>query len=166
MITLSEPFRLRYMTTTEVETRPCVKCGDTERPKFNRGLCRTCYVQCRKDGVLEEHALPPIKSWNAGHRPEPGKAVVRKDGYSWTYLGEGRGWVPTHRLVMEQELGRPLVKGENVHHKNGVRDDNRPENLELWATAQPYGQRVPQLIEYLVEYHRESVLAALAIDQE
>lgn len=154
-IWLFKPFRIRIMNADL-----CVKCSNPEKERWNRGLCRTCYVRCRKDGILEDFALPPIKAWNKGNRPKVGVEVVQSDGYTRTWV-ESRGWVATHRIVMESILGRPLIKGENVHHKNGMRDDNRPENLELWATSQPPGQRVPQLIDYLVTYHREAVLAAL-----
>lgn len=52
---------------------------------------------------------------------------------------------------MEEMIGRPLLKHENVHHKNGMRDDNRPENLELWSKAQPPGQRVEDKIQWAIE---------------
>ena len=50
---------------------------------------------------------------------------------------------------MEAVLGRELEPTEHVHHRNGDRLDNRPENLELWATGQPNGQRVADLLDWL-----------------
>jgi hypothetical protein len=52
---------------------------------------------------------------------------------------------------METQLGRYLLRGENVHHRNGRRDDNRPENLELWVRGQPNGSRVADAIAWARE---------------
>lgn len=65
------------------------------------------------------------------------------------YLPDGkRVVVKEHRIVMERLLGRELLPGENVHHANGNRADNRPENLELWSSSQPPGQRVSDKVAW------------------
>lgn len=80
-----------------------------------------------------------------------GGRFTSKNGYVSLYTGPGQSRIPEHRLVMEEHIGRPLLKKETVHHKNGVRNDNRIENLELWSKSHPSGQRVEDKVAWAVE---------------
>jgi hypothetical protein len=82
-----------------------------------------------------------------GFRHEIGARIVGTAGYVRIKVADGKtgGWRQEHCVVMERTLGRPLRKGESVHHKNGIRHDNRPENLELWAGAHPTGTRASDM---------------------
>lgn len=82
-----------------------------------------------------------------------GGRTVNKDGYVLIYMPDhpcafSGKYILEHRYVMEQQLGRYLESWENVHHKNGVRDDNRPENLEIVVRKNHFGQvRCPHCLE-------------------
>lgn len=112
----------------------CPHCKKEFIPKRKTILC--CSKRCAYNEGNAKRGLKGDKNpnWRGGVAPHG------KSGYVRQYV-EGRGTMLQHRVVMEQKLGRRLAKGENVHHINGIRDDNRPENLELWKKHQPPGQR-------------------------
>lgn len=119
-----------------------------ERVNYGKGLCNMHYQRAYKNGEVGGPA--PLKN--------RGKPWINRWGYVVLTVDGARKM--EHRHVMEQLLGRPLLPEETIHHRNGVRHDNRPENLELWV-SQRSGQRVTDLIAYLVQYHRGLVEEAL-----
>lgn len=104
--------------------QPCRFAG-CDGPSVSQGYCGTHVNRLRKGIPLDY---------------EPAFRYVNASGYI-EVVSDGRR-VLEHRVVMESHLGRPLLPTENVHHINGVRDDNRVQNLELWSKSQPAGQRV------------------------
>lgn len=93
-------------------------------------------------------------------RNRNGEGSLGSDGYR-RYMVDGKN-VLEHRRVMAAHLGRPLAPEEYVHHVNGVRDDNRIENLELWSSWQPPGQRVTDKVGWAKELLRMYEPDALA----
>jgi hypothetical protein len=91
-------------------------------------------------------------------RRRPGQGHVADSGY--VYMQDGGRFRLQHRVVMERILGRPLHEDETIHHINGVRSDNRPENLELWVGAPRRGIRIEDALDWAREilrrYDREA----------
>lgn len=113
--------------------RYCERCGK-EMPFDRYRFKRFCSPECR---------VSPL--WNI---------VEASTGYLMVKAGKDypgvdrRGYILQHRYVMEQMIGRYLLSQERVHHKNGDKKDNHPENLELWTLRHkdPPGVRISDAI--------------------
>lgn len=125
----------------------CVRCGGPimarrrpdgslrTPPKSQRYCSQSCQVSSQ----------PRQKNNGVGFIDKWGYRVLIRDGRQ----------IPEHRFIMEFILGRSLFAEETVHHKNGVRTDNRPNNLELWSSRHGKGQRVEDKIDFCVDFLKQ-----------
>jgi hypothetical protein len=112
--------------------------------KIIRGYCPRHYILCAEGKLPGFKLLPRRGSLKRTTEHPLELRGIDKRGYAWIRLKPDGIQVPEHRYVMEQTLGRELRKGESVHHLNGRRDDNHPNNLELWVVAPRSGIRASQ----------------------
>lgn len=116
--------------------RRCAECGSTFKNLSSR--VQFCSTDCaRARGRRYRAANSP--NWRGGRTRTTGYVRRRAPGHPRTT--PKNPYVLEHILVIEGQLGRYLEPHERVHHKNGRRDDNRPENLELWKIKDPPGVR-------------------------
>ena len=109
------------------------------------GFCQFHYYRHRH-GIPFDVPKQERRANPGRYSPFPG--FKTQHGYRAVKDNKTGRQVFVHRLVMAEHLGRPLRSDERVHHINGVRDDNRIENLELWTFSQPSGQRVADKVTW------------------
>src|SRR4030095_4020245 len=100
------------------EARVCLRCGISFICIKSRSV-KLCSVQCRALYVSGDRH----PNWTGGR-------WRTANGYIAVNLGQGRQMLE-HRLVMGRILGRPILRGEVVHHRDGDKANNSPENLQL-----------------------------------
>jgi hypothetical protein len=125
-------------------------CGNKKNIKgasLRAGTSKSC--GCLTIEKTKERIGDKSSRWKGG-RTKRGDGYILVNSPHHPNTINKNGQVYEHVFVMSQKLGRAITKNESIHHKNGIRDDNRPENLELRLNNHhPKGQSVEKdLIPY------------------
>ncbi len=111
----------------------CIECGTGRSVVLKGGQPRN--LRCGKCRGLKGSDSP---NWRGGrHIDDKGYVNLRisQDDPVYHLIANPRGYILEHRLVMTRYLKRRLKSYEIVHHRNGVKDDNRLENLQLMTSV-------------------------------
>ncbi|HEX9634043.1 MAG TPA: HNH endonuclease [Candidatus Limnocylindria bacterium] len=131
--------RCRRQARLARTVRYCEACGTPYHGIDSRR--RFCSRNCAVLNAIR-HRGPNAYNWKGGRTlTSPINGYVRVRAPDHPRAKKPNPYVFEHILVMERLLGRYLLPHERVHHKNGRRGDNRPENLELWKMKDPPGVR-------------------------
>ena len=143
---------MRICATCGKEFKPSSKHKDCPSCRYHKSktvVCHVCGINIHstkyKNCIQCTNKLKP--EYGTGRYLKNGYVMVFQKGHPRAIHGKGK-YVFEHILIMEKHLGRYLTPQENVHHKNGVKDDNSISNLELWVKPQPSGIRAKEALTW------------------
>jgi hypothetical protein len=125
----------------------CSACGTPfVKKNWHQHMCsRKCMGETRRGSDHPKWGGGRIKDARSGYISV---LAAADDPIGWPMRRTTHNYVFEHRLLMARHLGRSLTRQESVHHINGVKDDNRLENLELWSKSHPEGQNVEDKVAW------------------